>query len=152
LEKAYKTTAIQKLKKYTFRVLLGLILLLLTSAIVLSLPFVQTKIGHYLTNWINEDVGTDINVEQVAVSVFGGVKLKTILIKDHHKDTLIFANRIKTNILDIGKMLNGDLIFGDIRLDGVVFNVKIYKGEDDSNIDKFIALFDSDKPSFTRSH
>jgi hypothetical protein len=147
LEKAYKTTAIQKLKKYTFRVLLGLILLLLTSAIVLSLPFVQTKIGHYLTNWINEDFGTDINVEQVAVSVFGGVKLKTILIKDHHKDTLIFANRIKTNILDIGKMLNGDLIFGDIRLDGVVFNVKIYKGEDDSNIDKFIALFDSDKPS-----
>jgi hypothetical protein len=98
---------------------------LLTSAIVLSLPFVQTKIGHYLTNWINEDFGTDINVEQVAVSVFGGVKLKTILIKDHHKDTLIFANRIKTNILDIGKMLNGDLIFGDIRLDGVVFNVKI---------------------------
>lgn len=147
MEKAQKTTAIQKLKKYTFRVLLGLILLLLTSAIVLSLPFVQTKIGHYLTNWINEDFGTDINVEQVAVSVFGGVKLKTILIKDHHKDTLIFANRIKTNILDIGKMLNGDLIFGDIRLDGVVFNVKIYKGEDDSNIDKFIALFDSDKPS-----
>jgi hypothetical protein len=147
LEKAQKTTAIQRLKKYTFRVLLGLILLLLFSAIVLSLPFVQTKIGNYVTNWLNEDYGTDINVEQVSFSVFGGVKLKTVLIRDHHKDTLIFANRIKTNILDIGKMLNGDLIFGDIRLDGVVFNMKIYKGEDDSNINKFIALFDSGKPS-----
>lgn len=147
MEKAQKTTAIQRLKKYTFRVLLGLILLLLTTAIVLSLPFVQTKIGHYVTNLINEDYGTDINVEQVSFSVFGGVKLKTVLIKDHHKDTLIFANRIKTNILDIGKMLNGDLLFGDIRLDGVVFNMKVYKGEDDSNINKFIALFDSGKPS-----
>ncbi|WP_157504802.1 translocation/assembly module TamB domain-containing protein [Flavobacterium tegetincola] len=146
MEKAQKTTAIQKLKIYTFRVLLGLILLLITSAIVLSLPFVQTRIGHYITGMLNDDFGTDINVEQVAVSVFGGVKLKSVLIKDHHHDTLIFANRIKTNILDVGKMLNGDLLFGDIRLDGVVFNLKIYKGESDSNLDNFVKLFDSDKP------
>lgn len=147
MEKVQKTTAMQRLKKYTFRVLLGLILLLLGSAIVLSLPFVQTKIGNYITQMLNDDFGTDINVEQVSVSVFGGVKLKTVLIKDHHQDTLIYANRIKTNILDIGKMIGGDLLFGDIRLDGVVFNLKIYKGEDDSNINKFIALFDSDTPS-----
>lgn len=146
MEKAQKTTAIQKLKKYTFRVLLGLILLLITSAIVLSLPFVQTRIGHYVTNMLNTDYGTDINVEQVSISVFGGVKLKTVLIRDHHKDTLIFANRIKTNILDIGKMFNGDLLFGDIRLDGVVFNIKTYKNETDSNLNTFVSLFDSNKP------
>ena len=147
MEKAQKTTAIQRLKKYTFRVLLGLILLLLISAVVLSLPFVQTRIGHYVTQMLNDDYKTDINVDEVAISVFGGVKLKTVLIKDHHKDTLIYANRIKTNILDLGKMLNGDLFFGDIRLDGVVFNMKIYKGEDDTNLNKFVALFDSDTPS-----
>ena len=147
MEKVQKTTAFQRLKIYTFRVLLGMLLLLITSAIVLSLPFVQTRIGHYITEMLNNDFGTDINVDQVSVSAFGGVKLKTVLIKDHHKDTLIFANRIKTNILDVGKMLNGDLLFGDIRLDGVVFNLKIYKGETDSNLDKFVALFDSDTPS-----
>jgi hypothetical protein len=147
LEKAQKSTVIQRVKKYTFRVLLGLILFLLISAILLSLPFVQTRIGQYVTEWLNEDFGTDITVDQVSISAFGGVKLKTVLIKDHHKDTLIFANRIKTNILDLGKMLSGDLLFGDIRLDGVVFNLKFYKGEDDSNINKFVALFDSDKPS-----
>lgn len=147
MEKVQKSTRLHQLKKYTFRILLGLILLLLGSAIVLSLPFVQTKIGHYVTQTLNEDFGTDINVEQVSVSVFGGVKLKTVLIKDHRKDTLIYANRVKTSILDIGKMINGDLLFGDIRLDGVVFNLKIYKGEDDSNLNKFIALFDSDTPS-----
>jgi hypothetical protein len=129
-----------------FRVLLGLILFLLASAIVLSLPFVQTRIGQYVTGLLNEDFGTDINVDAVSISVFGGVKFKTVLIKDHHKDTLIFANRIKTNILDIGKMFAGDLLFGDILMDGVVFNLRIYKDEDDSNINKFIELFDSDTP------
>jgi hypothetical protein len=147
LEKVQKTTAIQRLKKYTFRVLLGLILFLLVSAIVLSLPFVQTRIGHYVTGMLNKDFGTDIDVDQVSISVFGGVKLKSVLIRDHHNDTLIFANRVKTNILDIGKMLNGDLLFGDVRVDGGIFNLINYKNENETNIVHFVSLFDSDTPS-----
>ena len=69
------------------------------------------------------------------------------MIKDHHKDTLIFSDRIKTNILSFKKLYNGDLLFGDIRLDGLVFKMKTYNGEKDSSLDKFIALFDSGKPS-----
>ena len=147
MEKVQKTSAIQRLKKYTFRVLLGLILFLLVSAIVLSLPFVQTRIGHYVTGMLNKDFGTDINVDQVSISVFGGVKLKSVLIRDHHNDTLIFANRVKTNILDIGKMLNGDLLFGDVRVDGGIFNLINYKNENETNIVHFVSLFDSDTPS-----
>ena len=88
MEKVQKTSALQRFKKYTFRVLLGLILFLLVSAIVLSLPFVQSRIGNYVTEMLNKDFGSDISVEQVNISVFGGVKLKTVLIKDHHKDTI----------------------------------------------------------------
>lgn len=150
MEKVKKVSGLRRFKKILFRVLLGLILLLLVSGILLSLPFVQTKIGAYVTDMLNEDYGTDIKVEQVAVSVFGGVKLKSVMIRDHRKDTLIFANRIKTNILDIGKMIDGDLLFGDLRLDGLVFNLKNYKGEKDTNLDKFIALFDDGKPSTSK--
>jgi hypothetical protein len=49
---------------------------LLLLAIALSLPFVQTKIARYATNYLNEDFGTNIQIEKVAISVFGGVKLK----------------------------------------------------------------------------
>ncbi len=115
--------------------------------IALSLPVVQTKIGEYVTEMINKDYGTDIKVEQVAISVFGGVKIKNVMIKDHHKDTLIYADRIQTNILSFKKLYNGDLLFGDIRLNGSTINIKTYKGEKDTNIDKFIALFDSGKAS-----
>ncbi len=124
---------------------MGLILLLLVLGIALSLPFVQTKIAHYVTETLNEDYGTDINVDQVAISIFGGVKLKTVLIRDHHKDTLIYANTIKTNILSFKKLKTGDLIFGDIAADKLFFNLKNYKNEKESNINVFVKLFETGK-------
>ena len=114
--------------------------------IALALPFVQTKIGQYATDALNEKYKVNINVEQVSLTVFGGVKLKKVLILDHHKDTLIYANRIKTTILDFEKLLNVDLIFGDIDADGLYFNMKTYKKEKESNLDKFVAAFDSGAP------
>jgi hypothetical protein len=118
----------------------------LVLGIALTLPFVQTKIGRYFTNSLNETYKININVEQVSLTVFGGVKLKKVLILDHHKDTLIYANRIKTNILDWNKLLNVDLIFGDIALDEVYFNMKTYKKEKLSNLDKFVAAFNTGAP------
>lgn len=107
----------------------------------------QTKIGTYLTEKLNKSYKTDLKVEQVSITIFGGVKLKKVLINDHHKDTLLYANRIKTNILSFKKLYDGDLYFGDIRIDGLLFDLKTYKNEKDTNIDQFILLFDSGKPS-----
>lgn len=113
---------------------------------VLTLPFVQTKIGNYVTNTLNQKYKISINVEEVSLTVFGSVKLKEIIILDHHKDTLIYSKRIKTNILDWIKIVDGDLIFGDIDADGLYFNMKTYKNEKKSNLDKFITSFDTGAP------
>ena len=145
-----KTATGRKIRKIVLRTLLVLILLLLGLAVALSLPTVQTWIADYATEQINKDYKTDIKVEQVAITIFGGVKLKRVMIRDHHKDTLIYANRIKTNILDLEQMLDGDLLFGTIRLDGLVFNLKQYKKEQGTNLDHFVALFDSGKPSTSK--
>ncbi|MNQ01176.1 hypothetical protein D3C85_138350 [compost metagenome] len=114
---------------------------MLVLGIALTLPFVQTKIAQYFMNTINKDFGINITIDQVAISAFGGVKFKEVLILDHHKDTLIYANRIKTNILDVKKLVDVDLIFGEVRLDGVLFNLKTYKNEKETNLDKFINAF-----------
>lgn len=123
-----------------------LVLLLLVLGIALTLPFVQTRIAKYFVESINKDFGIHIAIDEAAVSVFGGVKLKNVLILDHHKDTLIYVNRIKTNVLDSSKLLDGDLIFGDVTLVGLYFNMKTYKNEKYSNLDKFVAAFKNDKP------
>ena len=137
----------KRISKIILRILLFLILLLLGIGIALSLPSVQTWIADYATEQINKDYKTDIKVDQVAITFFGGVKLRRVMIRDHHKDTLIYANRIKTNILDLKQMLDGDLLFGTVRIDGLVFNLKQYKREKETNLDYFVALFDSGEPS-----
>jgi hypothetical protein len=122
-------------------------MLVLLLCIGLSLPIVQTKIGHYVTDLLQKDYGAAIQVEEVSVSIFGNVKFKNVLIKDHKKDTLIFSKRIQTDILSFSKLYNGDLLFGSVTLNGLIFNMKTYKGEKLTNIDLFIALFDTGKPS-----
>lgn len=96
---------------------------------------------------LNEDYGTDIYVDKVEISVFGTVKLKDVLIKDHHKDTLISATSLKTNILSFKKLKEGDLLFGDIYADRLFFNLKTYKNEKETSINVFVKLFETGKKS-----
>ena len=105
----------------------------------------QTKIAHYATDKLNEKYKTHINVDEVEITFFGGVKLKKVLILDHHNDTLICASRIKTSILDFKKLVNDKLLFGDLRLDNFYLQIKTYKHEKETNLDKFIAAFDDGK-------
>lgn len=115
---------------------------MLALAIILSLPVVQTQIANYVTNSLNEDYKVNINVEKTAINIFGGVKLKKVTILDHHKKTMIYSDIITTDIASFSRLLDGDLIFGDLRLTGLIFNLKTYKGEDENNINKFIQAFE----------
>lgn len=146
MEKIKANSGFKRFRKILFRTIIGIILLLLIISIALSLPYVQTKIAHYATDRINKNFGTHINIEEVAVTFFGGVKLKKVLILDHHNDTLIYSQRIKTSILDFNKLINGKLLFGDLRLEHFYLQIKQYKGEKDTNLDLFVEAFDDGKP------
>ena len=115
-------------------------------AISLSMPFVQTKIAKIATDTLNEEFGTNINVDKVAISIFGGVKLKGVLILDHHNDTLVSATRLQTNILSFKNIANSNLQFGTIKGHKLNFHLKTYKGEKLSNLDVFVKAFDNGKP------
>lgn len=107
---------------------------------------VQTKIASIVTEKINNDFGTDIKIEKVALSVFGSVKLKGVLISDHHKDTLFFVKRLQTNILSFKEITKSHLFFGNAHLEGLDFKLKKYKDESKTNLDLFVAKFDNGKP------
>lgn len=111
------------------------------------MPFVQTKIAHYITDNLNKEYGVNISVDKVAVTVFGSVKLKTVLIKDHHQDTLIYSERINTSILDFKRLVDGKLEFGDLRFNNFYLNIVNYKNEKDTNLDLFVDAFDDGKPT-----
>lgn len=118
------------------------------SGILLSLPPVQTFIGRYVTEKLNEDFGTNISIDRIAITPFGTVKLREVLVRDHHKDTLFFIKRVNTSILSVKSLYNdGHPYLGDVILDGLNCKITQYKGEDYTNIDKFIEAFDDGSPS-----
>ena len=146
-----KFSPIKKVRKIAFRIILGVIILLLLLCILLSLPFVQTRLGAYATDLLKEDFGVDIKVERVAITPFGGVKLNGVLIKDHHQDTLAHFKRINTSILSFSKLYEkGHPFFGALQADELNFKIKQYKGENDTNLDRFVAAFDDGQKSSGR--
>ncbi len=119
--------------------------------IVFSIPAVQTRLGKYATKRINEDFGTNINIAKVGLQFNGDVEFKEIFIEDFKKDTLIFVGELNTSVLSFKNLYNNKFTFGDIDLEGLIFNIKTYKDEIDTNLDIFVAKFDDENPSKEKS-
>ncbi|WOC39823.1 translocation/assembly module TamB [Polaribacter sp. HL-MS24] len=105
------------------------------------------------THKINTEYGTDLLIKKVDLSFLGSVQLRGIEIRDHHKDTLIFVNRLSTSLLNAKKILDGDVKLKNIRLEDAHFYMKTYKNEQEDNLTIFIDRFgesskDSLKPPF----
>lgn len=124
----------------------GIIGLIFLLGILLLLPPVQTYLAGIATSSLKEDSGVDIKLEKIAINIFGGVKIKEILIKDHHQDTLIAVGQLKTNLLDLKRWMDGKMIFGPIQAKRLYLNIIQYPNEKDSSLDQFVAVFDDGKP------
>lgn len=115
-------------------------------SILLSIPTVQTKIGKYYTDKINEDFGTNLSIKKVDLSFLGSVNLKGVEIKDHHKDTMIYVEKLTTSIINAKRILDKEVFLNDIYLDGAYYYMKTYKGEENDNMGIFIDSFDDGTP------
>ena len=113
--------------------------------ITISIPKVQSYIAYVLTEDINNKYDTNIDVERVSISFFGNVKLKDVLIKDHHKDTLIYFEELKTGVQNISKINQNKFDISGVEFEQLVFNLKRYRDEDDLNLMHFFSKFESDK-------
>lgn len=113
---------------------------------MLSIPAVQTQLGKIATNAVNKELGIDLVVKKVDLSFLGSVQLKGVEIRDHHKDTLIFVDKLNTSLLNAKKVLENRVDLGSLSLEGVQFHLKTYKGEKDDNLAVFVETFDDGKP------
>ncbi|WP_112379121.1 translocation/assembly module TamB domain-containing protein [Flagellimonas maritima] len=111
------------------------------------MPVVQTKLAKSATDSLNEKYGTNIQIDRLSLSLFNlNTGLKGIYVEDYKKDTLFYIQKLSTSILNLRNMVDGVLRFGDIEVDGLFFNLKTYKGDNDTNLDVFVAKLDDGKP------
>ena len=126
-------------------------MLFIILVLVLSIPFVQTGLGKYATKQLNNEFKTNINIGKVSLQFNGDVELKEIYIEDYKKDTLISIAELNTSILSFRNLYNGNLVFGDIDIENLLFNIKTYKDEPLSNLNVFVEKFESDNPRKEKS-
>ncbi|RXJ51519.1 translocation/assembly module TamB [Gelidibacter gilvus] len=121
-------------------------MLFIILVLILSIPPVQTFLGKKVTKRINDDYGTHIYINKVGLRFNGDVEVKGIYIEDYKQDTLIGIDVLNTSIRNYRNLYNNKLTFGDIDVKGLTFNIRTYLGEDQTNLDVFVARFDEDNP------
>ncbi|PIE99816.1 MAG: DUF490 domain-containing protein [Maribacter sp.] len=110
------------------------------------MPFVQTRFAKYATNSINGKYGTNINIEEIRLSLISwDVAVKGVYIEDYRKDTLFYINELETSVLSARKLVKGRLEFGHIDIDKLNFKLKTYKDTTITNLEVFIDKLDSGK-------
>ena len=119
----------------TFTVVFFLLILVLNSSIV------QTKLASRITNQINKDYSTDINVNQVAIGFKGDVLLKDVFVADQGEDTLFYAKNIKTDLNILDQLLDGKFVLHNATLDGFFLRINHY--EEDNSLKSFINQLNS---------
>ena len=116
-------------------------LFLLLLSVLFSISPIQTKFGSYITQKINEDLGVNLTVDKVDFSLLGTVSLRGIKIKDHHKDTLIFVDKLSTSILSANSILKNKFTLGPVYIENAYYHMKTYLGEENDNMSIFIDSF-----------
>ncbi len=123
------------------------LLICILGTIILSLPIVQTRFAKYATTTINNEFGTNINIDRLRVSLISwDTSLENVYVEDYKKDTLFFIDELTTSILSIRNLANGKLEFGEIDIERLNFKLKTYKESKNTNLEVFIDKLDDGKP------
>ncbi|TYP74193.1 translocation/assembly module TamB domain-containing protein [Aquimarina intermedia] len=127
------------------RTLTVLIAIFAILVILFSIPGIQTFFGKKLTNYLNETYDVDLSIGRIGLTYSGNLDLQEVFIRDHHKDTLIYAKAIEGSILNLKEITKGQPELGAVAIDSLDFNMKIYEGESSDNLMIFVRKFNTEK-------
>ena len=117
------------------------------GTVVLSLPGVQTRLARIATDKINQQFGTNIQIDRVRISLISwDTALNDIYIEDYQGDTLVYIQSLNTSILSLHGLSTGVLEFGNIEIDRMLLNMTTYQDAPDTNLGIFIDKLDDGKP------
>ena len=116
-------------------------------SVLLSFSAVQTALAGLVTDRINRQYGTEIHIEKIDLSSIRNIELRSVLILDHHQDTLFSVGSLETSILNYRNLFRTNLSFGPIELRDGVFNMRTYEGDSTNNLTLFVRRFEQKEKS-----
>lgn len=133
---------LKKILKYlgiTIGVLIGLFLIVV---LLLQFPAVQTWATQKITKNLSQKLNSEVYIKSVDIDFFKTVVLEDIYITDQSKDTLLYAQKLATDI-GLFSLLKKNIFLNKIELEGA--KIKLSKNAADStlNFDYLIQHFQS---------
>src|SRR5688572_21731649 len=78
-------------------VLSSIVFLLLIVIVVIQIPAIQQKITQKAVAFLEEKIGTEVEIESLYISFPKNIVLKGLYIEDQSKDTLLYAGKLSVN-------------------------------------------------------
>ena len=91
-----------------------------------------------VTSSINESRDVDISIGRIGVTYGGDLDLQEVLIKDHHQDTLIYAQRVETSLNSLRSLYRNNPSLGNTTAFDLQLDMKVYQGENRDNLNIFL--------------
>ena len=79
----------------------SLIGFMLMAYLLLFIPAVQNLLVKKAASQLSQQLGTEVKVGHVGFSLFNRLDIEDVLIKDTHKDTILFTKNFKLRLSDL---------------------------------------------------
>ena len=116
----------KSIKKRIGNVALNLLLVLLTIPFALSIifknPVTQTLSAKLVTGLVNAEYGQNFEIEKIELSLFQGIKIQGLRVRDKHQNVLIGMDKLTTRPV-FADIFNNKLNFKNATLYGAVFSM-----------------------------
>jgi len=95
-----KERSLKKFLKISGRILLSLLALLLIIVIAVQTGLVQNWLAGIATRRLSKQLGTEVHIRNVSISLFDKLNMEGLLIRDRQHDTLLYAGALRVRITD----------------------------------------------------
>lgn len=128
-------------------VFFSLVLLLFFTGLLLSYySGFQTYVVSKVNGYLKEEMGLELKVENVRLEFLKTIDFKNVLLLDHHKDTLLFAESIEVDI-DFVSIQEMSFDLDDVNIDHSIIKVIQYEGDSINNAQVVLNKFKRDSPA-----
>lgn len=128
----------------------SIIALLVLLILLIRLPSVQNYVVSQVTNYLEEKIGTPVDIGYINITFPKKIVLEKVYFEDQSKDTLIAGERLLVDI-NMFKLLKNTVQVQEIQLKGITGKIKRSASNGDFNFSYIISAFESEQESTTKS-
>jgi translocation and assembly module TamB len=131
---------LKKTLKIISWIVIGFVILFFFIAVIIQLPFIQTKIVRYATTFVSDKTHTKVEIKNIHISFPKSVNIQGLYLEDINKDTLLFAGKLQVNI-SFKDLFNNKITLNSVALEEVIINLKRIKNDSLFNYNFLITAF-----------